>query len=212
MDNNATNEGVQTNEGSSSAQPSFTNGTSIDLNPEETNEDETRLEHEIPNVFMTNDNQIDSMDDMNNDTDTWQSVEHCNGKSTNEDSSQRLNLNSEDEQEGNKDDSSDEDDEILNRSAFDLNPSSGQDASLSVDKNSELSTETDEQLQNQNKNNQNNENDMIIVENNETVTDINNSTSEKEHEDMSEVASIPNSENINEEDGNRMNIDNPTTG
>ena len=210
MDSDATNEGVQTNEESSSAQPSFTNGTSKDLNPEETNEDETRLEHEIPNVFTTNDDQIDSMDDMNNDTDIWQSVEHCNGISTNKNSSQQLNLNSEDEQEGNKDDSSDEDDEILNRSAFDLNPSSGQDASLSVEQNSELSAGTDEQLQNQN--NENNEDDIIVLKNNEMVTDINNSTIGKEHEDLSEVASIPTSENINEEDENKMNLHNPTTG
>ena len=209
MDNDATNGEVQTNEDNSSPHTSFTNDTSKDLNPEETNEDETRLEHEIPNVFTTNDDQIDSMDDMNNDTDTWQSVDHCHGKSANRNSSQQLSLNSKDEQEGNKDDSSDEDDEILNRSAFDLNPSSGQDASLSVDKNSELSTGTDAQLQNQN--NENNE-DMIVFKNNEMVTDINNSTIGKEHEDLSEVASIPTSENITEEDGNRMNTDNPTTG
>ena len=196
------------NEENSSQQPSSRIGTSQDLNPDETLEDERRLEDEIHQVFATTDDQIDNMDYINNDADTELNFERCNGKSENIDSAQLLNMDSKYDQDLKKDDSSDEDDEILNRSAF-------EDASSSVDKNSEINTGTDEQLQNQN----NNDN-KTVLENNEgdsssldgEIADINTSTLAKEHEALSEEASTPILENMAEEDRNKINVDSSVTG
>ena len=211
MDVDTTNSEGQINEENSSQQPSSRIGTSQDLNPDETLEDERRLEDEIHQVFATSDDQIDNMDYINNDTDTELNVERCNGKSENIDSAQLLNMGSKYDQDLKNDDSSDEDDEILNRSAF-------EDASLSVDKNSEINTGTDEQLQNQN--NQNNNDKKTVLENNEgdssslddEIADINTSTLAKEHEALSEEASTPILENMAEENRNKINVDSSVTG
>ena len=157
MNDTATNVEEETNEEiSSSTQPTVTNVSSENTAPEVLDDmvPDDIFEDMITNGDMDMINDAELIDIPESDS----NVEQYN-MSEREDSSKVTNMINEKETE---DETSDDDDEILNRSAFDLNPSSPK-ASLPADANTELNTKQDEILEDVTHQNNNVQGDAAIA-------------------------------------------------
>ena len=136
---------------------------------------EDMVPDEIDDHTSTNGDQCGGMDNINNEADLNDiSKSDGNAESHNmserDSSSQVPNMSDEREQEDN-DISDEDDDEILNRSAFDLNPASS-DISLPVDTNNELIIKgADEVIEDLSHPNNKAEDDTVIFQNDKHETE-----------------------------------------